>query len=66
VAKAQRRRPVRAVLAAYAIAIGIGTLLLSLPAATRTGVRTPLVDAFFTSTSAVTVTGHSVVDTGTH
>lgn len=65
-AKAQKRKPVRAVLAAYSIAIAIGTALLSLPAATRTGLRTPLIDAFFTSTSAVTVTGHSVVDTGTH
>ncbi|MFZ9693134.1 MAG: TrkH family potassium uptake protein [Candidatus Nanopelagicales bacterium] len=65
-AKAQRRRPVRAVLTAYAMAIGIGTLLLSLPVANRLGIQTPLVDALFTSTSAVTVTGHTVLDTGTH
>lgn len=49
---------------AYALLVVLGTLLLKLPAA-----RTlPLswLDAFFTSTSAVTVTGLAVADTGTH
>ena len=44
--------------------IFIGSLLLSLPKATYTGIS--YVNALFTSTSAVCVTGLSVVDTGTH
>ncbi|MGH2617494.1 MAG: potassium transporter TrkG, partial [Thermomicrobiales bacterium] len=44
----------------------IGTVLLALPWVTRSGQRTPLVDAFFTSVSAASVTGISVVDTLEH
>lgn len=43
-----------------------GTALLALPWVTRGGQRTPLVDAFFTSVSAATVTGLSVVDSLAH
>lgn len=46
--------------------IVIGTILLMLPIATASGEPTGFVDALFTSTSAVCVTGLSVVDTGTH
>ncbi len=42
--------------------IGLGTLLLSLPAAGANG-GLRLIDAFFTATSAVCVTGLTVVDT---
>jgi len=42
----------------------IGTLLLLMPNATYQGIR--VIDALFTSTSAVCVTGLTVVDTGTH
>ncbi len=42
----------------------IGTLLLMLPKATYTGLS--FIDALFTSTSAVCVTGLIVVDTGSH
>ena len=50
--------------------IELGTLLLCLPISSETGLETgsfnsPL-DALFTATSAVCVTGLVVVDTGTH
>jgi len=47
----------------FALVIAVGTLLLSLPFA-RGGEPVPFVDALFTSTSAVCVTGLTVVDTG--
>ena len=43
-----------------------GAVLLSLPMSTAAGRMTGLLDALFTSTSAVCVTGLVVVDTGTH
>jgi trk system potassium uptake protein len=43
----------------------MGTLLLMLPAATVSG-TVPFIDALFTSTSAVCVTGLIVVDTGSY
>ena len=46
--------------------IGIGTMLLLLPQATVSGRKTSVLDALFTATSAVCVTGLSVVDTATH
>lgn len=48
----------------YALAILLGTLLLMLPWATRGG-AIGFVDALFTITSAMCVTGLTVVDTGT-
>ncbi|MDP2723858.1 MAG: potassium transporter TrkG [Bacteroidales bacterium] len=44
--------------------IFVGTILLSLPKATYSGIT--FIDALFTSTSAVCVTGLIVVDTGTY
>ena len=44
----------------------MGTLLLSLPIAARPGDRTPLIDCFFTATSATCVTGLTVLDTYMH
>ena len=44
----------------------VGTVLLALPWMTRSGQRTPVVDAFFTAVSAASVTGLSVVDTLEH
>jgi len=46
--------------------IFIGTFLLMLPIATKSGQVTPLNEAIFTSTSAVCVTGLVVQDTATH
>lgn len=46
--------------------ISLGAVLLALPVASREGNMTPLIDTFFTATSAVCVTGLVVVDTGTY
>jgi potassium uptake TrkH family protein len=49
---------------AFAAAILIGTVLLSLPVATESRSGAGLIDAVFTATSAVCVTGLITVDTG--
>lgn len=46
--------------------IVVGTALLTLPISRANGEWTPFLDAAFTATSAVAVTGLLVVDTGTH
>jgi trk system potassium uptake protein TrkH len=46
--------------------IALGAILLSLPISTVLEGSMPLIDAVFTSTSAVCVTGLSVVDVGTY
>ncbi len=56
--------PAQAVVLAFLTAIAVGTVLLSLPAAQATGQRHGLIEALFTATSAVCVTGLVVVDTG--
>jgi len=48
----------------FTLLISIGTILLSLPAAS-TGQRLPWIDALFMATSATCVTGLAVIDTGT-
>ncbi len=50
----------------FLLVIIVGALLLSLPIASRSGAATNLLDAFFTSTSAVCVTGLVVVNTLEH
>ncbi|WP_341721118.1 TrkH family potassium uptake protein [Micromonospora sp. FIMYZ51] len=60
------RHPAQMIAVGFATAITIGTGLLSLPWATRSGHRTELLDALFTATSAVCVTGLITVDTGTY
>lgn len=50
----------------FAGVIALGTLLLWLPFANRGDSFTPFLNALFTSTSAVCVTGLVVVDTGTY
>lgn len=55
--------PARAVLTGFAGFIVIGTLVLMLPISTSSGRSTDFVTALFTSTSAVCVTGLTVVDT---
>ncbi|MBP5343440.1 Trk family potassium uptake protein [bacterium] len=44
----------------------VGTILLMLPISSKSRVFTPFIDAFFTSTSAVCVTGLVVYDTATY
>lgn len=60
-----RAHPTSLLLVSYLAAIAGGTLALMLPAATVSG-RIGLIDAFFTATSAVCVTGLIVVDTGSY
>lgn len=50
----------------FALIILIGGIILSLPVSSATGDNTPLIDALFTSTSAVCVTGLIAYDTFTH
>ncbi|POR05203.1 hypothetical protein AU468_02325 [Alkalispirochaeta sphaeroplastigenens] len=57
--------PARTVAVSFLIIISLGALLLMMPQATLDGRGLPLVDAVFTATSAVCVTGLIVVDTAT-
>jgi len=59
----KRQNPAFVFIISFAVIILAGTLLLMLPTATRDGIS--LVNALFTSTSAVCVTGLTVIDTGT-
>jgi len=60
----QKMNPAMIIIYAYLIADLLGTLLLSLPVSS-TGGPVSLIDAFFTATSALCVTGLAVVDVGT-
>jgi len=57
--------PARTVLFIFILIIFTGAILLMLPFASSSGKNLPFIDAFFTSTSAVCVTGLIVVDTAT-
>jgi trk system potassium uptake protein len=50
----------------YLAATTVGTVLLLLPAATEGGRATSPLTALFTAVSAISITGLTVVDTGTH
>ena len=58
--------PSRMIFWGFIVIILIGALLLSLPISSVSGSSTGFIDALFTSTSAVCVTGLAVVDTNTH
>jgi len=58
-----RLYPVQVAALSFVGLIIAGTVLLTFPAATADGLGTPLVDAFFTATSVVCVTGLIVRDT---
>ncbi|HPH03840.1 MAG TPA: TrkH family potassium uptake protein [Spirochaetota bacterium] len=60
-----RTQPARAVISGFAAVILAGAVLLSLPQSHNPGQTPSFLDALFTSTSAVCVTGLAVVDTGT-
>lgn len=51
------------ILFSFLIAIAVGTLLLALPISSATGEATPLIDALFTATTSVCVTGLVVTTT---
>lgn len=57
--------PSRILVLGFAMVILFGALLLTLPQTTQDGLGLPFLNAVFTSTSAVCVTGLVVVDTGT-
>lgn len=57
-------KPVQVLVLGFAALIFLGALLLSLPVSTRSGHSVGFYDALFTATSAVCVTGLSVVETG--
>jgi trk system potassium uptake protein TrkH len=61
-----RQSPARLAIGVFAVVVGVFTVLLSLPMATADGHRAPFVDALFTATSAVCVTGLVTVPTGTY
>lgn len=58
--------PAKVLAIGFASVIVVGGFLLSLPFASAHGDFTPFIDAIFTSTSAVCVTGLIVVDTAKH
>lgn len=58
--------PVRVVALSFAAAIIIGSVLLLIPAATRSGAQTSVIESLFTATSAMCLTGLIVVDTPVH
>jgi trk system potassium uptake protein len=63
--QAPKVSPAKILVGGFALLILVGAILLSLPVSARTG-RLPFLDALFTATSAVCVTGLVVVDTGTY
>lgn len=58
--------PAQVVALAFGVAVVLGTLLLLLPVSRADRDGAPVVDALFTATSAVTVTGLNTVDTPTY
>lgn len=60
------RHPAQVVAFAFAVAGAVGTLLLMLPVSRAGDGSAPFVTALFTATSAVCVTGLTVVDTATY
>lgn len=61
-----RVEPAQIIVTGFLLLILAGGLLLTLPAASASGRATNFLDALFTATSAVCVTGLVVVDTGTY
>lgn len=61
-----RHSPARLAVTVFAGVVGLATLLLWQPAATVSGERPSFITALFTATSAVCVTGLTVVDTPTY
>ncbi|WP_048600519.1 TrkH family potassium uptake protein [Rubeoparvulum massiliense] len=59
----RRLKPVQVMVAGYAFAGLLSTLLLLLPIAQKPGVNLSFVDAWFTATSAISVTGLAIANT---
>ena len=60
------KSPFRSIIVGFLLVILMGSFLLMLPVSTKAGVCTPFLDALFTSTSAVCVTGLVIYDTATY
>lgn len=60
------KSPFRIIIFGFLLVIFMGSFLLMLPVSTKTGKCTPFLDALFTSTSAVCVTGLVIHDTATY
>lgn len=60
----KRQSPARIISLGFLLVILIGSLLLMLPCSIKDGVSVSYIDALYTSTSAVCVTGLIAVDTG--
>ena len=60
------RSPSAVLILGFAVLIVVGTVMLMLPVSSAAGTWTTPMDALFTATSAVCVTGLVVVDTGTY
>lgn len=63
---ATRFHPSQSLVLGFGILVLVGTAALCLPKATHHGHALSMLDALFTATSAVCVTGLTVVDTGSH
>lgn len=61
--KAKKEYPARTLVLGFLIIIAVGTILLCLPASSKSGKFTSIFDCLFTATSATCVTGLVVVDT---
>lgn len=64
--RSELQHPERLIAISFAAAILIGTAFLLLPWSTASGDDAPFITALFTTTSAICVTGLTVVDTGTY
>lgn len=60
------KSPFRVIIFGFFLVILMGSFLLMLPISTKRGISTPFLDALFTSTSAVCVTGLVIHDTATY
>lgn len=60
------KSPFRVIIFGFFLVILMGSFLLMLPISTQGGISTPFLDALFTSTSAVCVTGLVIHDTATY
>ncbi|TXK86140.1 TrkH family potassium uptake protein [Paenibacillus sp. N3.4] len=61
-----RLNPPQVLALGFIVIIFIGSFLLSMPMSSAEGVRSPFIDSFFMATSAVCVTGLSVLNVGSH
>ena len=62
----QRMTIPQTIVAIYLFLILVGSVILTLPIATNSGEWTPFIDAVFTTTSAISITGQTTVNTAEH